>query len=134
MSITRHSLILLLALTGCQFTPSPTSKTVTTNDVVGVWSFTEDSGKTTVSMTFMPSGVFTQQVVTATGTNTQVGNWALDGPHLDLTDFLAEIDGGWKPYSMHWYFIDGGKRLELYGGAFPDSDAFQHLSYLGVAP
>jgi hypothetical protein len=134
MRITRYSAVLLLALTGCQFTPSPTSKTVTTNDVVGVWSFTEDYGKTTVFMTFTPSGVFTQQVVSATQTNNQVGKWSLEGPHLQLTDFLAEIDGGWKPYSMHWYFIDGDQRLVIVGGAFPDSDAYQDLKYLRAAP
>jgi hypothetical protein len=161
MRITRHSLILLLAFTGCQvapspkgntettqtvqevlqamFTPSPmTSRTVTTNDVVGVWSFVENLGRTTVFMTFMPSGVFTQQVVTVTDTNTQVGKWTLDGPHLDLTDFLARIDQDWKPYPMHWYFIDGDKRddkrLVIYGGAFPRSDPYQHLRYLRATP
>jgi hypothetical protein len=134
MHTPRYFAVLLLALTGCQFTPPPTSKTVTTNDVVGVWSFTEDYGKTTVFMTFLPSGDFTQQVFAVTHTNIQVGKWSLDGPHLQLTDFLAEIDGGWKPYSMHWYFIDGDQRLDIFGGAFPDSDAYQHLRYLRTAP
>src|SRR5438046_1695118 len=106
MRISPYLAVLCLALTGCQFTPSATTKTVTTNDVVGVWSFTEDYGKTTVFMTFMPSGVFTQRVVTATKTNSQVGRWSLDGPHLQLTDFLVQTGGGWKPDSMRWYFID----------------------------
>jgi hypothetical protein len=135
MSISRYLVVLLFAFTGCQFTPSPTSKTVTTNDVVGVWSFTEDYGKTTVFMTFLPSGVFTQEVITATQTNVQVGTWSLDGPHLQLADFLGQFGGVWKPDSMHWYFIDGDKRrLEIFGGAFPDPDAYQHLSYLRAAP
>jgi len=133
MRITPHLLLLCLALTGCHFSPSPTTKPVTTNDVVGVWSFTEDYGKTTMFMTFMPSGVFTQQVVTATQTNTQVGSWLLDGPHLSLQDFLQSV--GSPATTMHWYLIDGDKRkLEIFGGAFPDPDAYQHLSYLRPAP
>lgn len=135
MRISPYLTALCLVSAGCQFTPSATTKSVTTNDVVGVWSFTEDYGQTTVFMTFMPSGAFTQQVVTATQTNTQLGKWALDGPHLQLTDFLAQTGDGWKPDSMHWYFIDGDKRkLEIFGGAFPDPDTFQHLSYLRAAP
>jgi hypothetical protein len=134
MSVFRYWFVLIVALAGCQFTPAPTSKTVTTNDVTGVWSFPEDYGKTTVFITFAPSGIFTQQVVTTIQTNIQVGRWSLDGPHLELTDFLAKIDGGWKPYSMHWYLIDGGKRkLEIFGGAFPDPDSYQNLSYLRAA-
>lgn len=135
MRITPNFLLLCLLLTGCHFTPSPTTKLVTTNDVVGVWSFTEDYGKTTIFMTFIPSGVFTQQVVSATQTNVQVGKWVLDGPHLQLTDFLGEFGGVWSPGSMSWYFIDGHKRkLEIFGGAFPDLDAYQHLNYLTAAP
>ncbi|MGC3957603.1 MAG: hypothetical protein QM813_06470 [Verrucomicrobiota bacterium] len=135
MRITPHFLLLCLVLTGCQFTPSPTTKPVTTNDVVGVWSFTEDYGKTTIFMTFIPSGVFTQQVVSATQTNVQVGTWALDGPHLQLTDFLGEFGGVWSPDSISWYFVDGDKRkLEIFGGAFRDPDAYQHLSYLRAVP
>ncbi|MDX1952649.1 MAG: hypothetical protein SFY81_10720 [Verrucomicrobiota bacterium] len=128
-------LLFCLALAGCQFTPSPTSRTVTTNDVVGVWSFTEDEYKTTVLMTFMPSGIFTQQVIHATRTNVQVGRWTLDGPHLQLADFRAHIGGKWVLESMDWYFIDGDRRkLEIFGGAFPDPDAFQHLIYLRPPP
>ncbi|MBL9167471.1 MAG: hypothetical protein JNN07_06990 [Verrucomicrobiales bacterium] len=135
MRILPYLAVLCLALTGCQFTPSPTRQPVTTNDVIGVWSFTEDYSKTTVFLTFMPSGVFTQQVVATTQTNTGVGNWTLDGPNLQLTGFLAQTGFGWKPDSIRWYFIDGDKRkLEIFGGAFPDPDAFQHLSYLRAAP
>jgi hypothetical protein len=131
MPAPRYLLLFCLVLTGCQFTPSATTKAVTTNDVAGVWSFTED--QTTVVMTFMPSGVFTQQLVTATQTNTQVGRWSLNGPHLHLEDFLPSP--GSPATAMHWYFIDGDKRaLEIFGGAFPDPDAFQHLSYLRAAP
>lgn len=132
----RHSsyLFVLLALTGCQFTPSATNKPVTTNDVVGVWSFAEDYGKTTVLMTFVPSGVFTQQIVTASQTNTHVGKWSLDGPHLQLVNFMAQKMGSWTNDSMSWYFVDGKKRLEIFGGAFPDPDAFQLLKFLRAAP
>lgn len=135
MRITPHFLVLCLALTGCQFTPSPTSKLVTTNDVVGVWSFNEDDGKTTTIMKFIPSGVFTQQVVSATQTNVQVGTWALDGPHLQLNDFLGDFGGARSPGSISWYFIDGDKRkLEIFGGSFRDPDAYQHLNYLRAEP
>lgn len=131
MRVTPHILVACLVLTGCQFTPSPTTKLVATNDVIGVWSFAEDYGKTTVFMTFMPSGVFTQEVVTASQTNVQVGSWSLDGPHIQLTDFYGQFEGTWKSGSIGWYFIDGDKReLEIFGGVFPDPDAYQHLSYL----
>lgn len=124
--------MLVLALTGCMFTPSATTKVVTTNDVIGLWSFTEDYGKTTVYIKFVPTGVFTQKVVSALSTNSSTGRWILNGPNLELTNFLAQVDGGWKPYTMGWYFIDGDKRrLEIFGGAFPDPDSFQHLKFLG---
>jgi hypothetical protein len=124
--------ILLLALSGCHFGPEATSKTVTTNDVVGVWSLAEDYGKRTVTMTFTPAGVFTQQVATANQTNIQVGKWSLDGSHLHLEDFLASV--GNQPTTMNWFFVDGDKRLEIFGGSFPDPDDFQHLKYLGPTP
>ena len=134
MRITIQLAFLLLALTGCQFSPPATTKPVTTNDVVGVWSFTEEYGKTTVFMSFMPSGVFTQQVVTAASTNTQVGNWSLNDSWLNLTDFLADESGSWNITSMSWYFIDGDQRLVIYGGAVPDPDSYQELKYIRAAP
>lgn len=133
MRTSPHIFVLCLALTGCQFTPSATTTPVTTNDAVGVWSFSEDYGNTTMIMTFMPSGVFTQQVVTASQTKTQVGRLSLDGPHLSLGGFFRSV--GNPATSMHWYFIDGDNRkLEIFGGAFPDQDTYQHLSYLRPAP
>ena len=126
--------VLLLAFAGCQVAPSPTTKTVTTNNVLGVWSLVEDYGQTTIFITFAASGIFTQQTVTPAGTNNQVGKWSLNGPHLNLTDFLAKAAGGWTNTSINWYFVDGEKRLEIFGGAFPDPDAFQHLKHLRSTP
>lgn len=135
MPLTRFLAILSFALAGCHFTPSPTNKAVTTNDVVGIWSFTENYGNTTVNMTFMPSGIFTQQVINPTATNMQLGKWSLNGPHLNLTDFLAQVGQNWGAASMHWYLIDGDERpLVIFGGAFPDPDSFQHLKFVGTVP
>jgi hypothetical protein len=137
LRLCRYSTVLFLTLLGCQFTPSPTSKAVGTNDVVGLWSFTEVDGKTmvTVLITFYPSGVFTQEVLAVSQTNRQAGRWSLEGPHVQLTDFLRRDVSGWKKDSMHWYFVDGSKGgVELFGGAFPDDDAFQYLKHLRTIP
>ena len=134
--IFRHFALFLLILAGCDLESIPprTTKAVTSNDIVGVWSFTEDQGSTTVLMTFMPSGAFTQQVVTVAQTNRQVGKWSLDGSHLELTNFLARAEGVWKPDTMDWYLVDGSRRLEIFGGSFHAPDSHQRLKYLRLPP
>ena len=127
--------LLLIVLSGCQFVPSPTTKPVTTNDVIGTWSFSEIIPKATVVMTFKPTGVFTQEVSSGGQTNVYVGTWSLRGPYLDLTDFAewSSLLPGWKAAATTWWMVDGPKRLEIFGGACPDPDAYHPLEYLGPA-
>jgi hypothetical protein len=126
-------LLLVFVLMGCQFTPSPTQKTVTTNDVLGKWSFPADYGKTTVIMAFQSSGIFTQMVLLGNGqTNSYQGQWSLDGAWLRLVGIAEEFGGTWNTNTMSWYFIDGRKKLELFGGESPDPDSWQSINYLGT--
>jgi hypothetical protein len=124
------SILFALAMTGCQFSPAPTAKPVTTNDVAGIWSFNELMGDTTVRMTFQPDGTFVQEIISNGVTNFHSGTWSLNGPSLSLDNFVGWSQG-WKTNVAMWWMVDGVKRLEIFGGAYGDPDSFHNLKYLG---
>lgn len=130
---------LLLATAGCgQWggLPEPTKKTVTPADAVGVWIYTADYEKTSITLQIKRDGTFRQTVKPAGQAKplSSSGRWTLDGADISLDKVLTHegfSEGkGWVPESANWYFVDhagGNPSVAIFGGTHPDPDSWREF-------
>jgi len=133
MHIKRSAAALLLLLAGCgqAFLPTATKKPVSTNDVVGTWSFPSEDKKTTIFISFAPSGNYTQTNTSAgQPAKAYSGKWSLDGSNVRLSGFFAPYSG--KQEDQSWYLTDGvSRKFDMFGGDYPDPDSWARFTYVG---
>jgi hypothetical protein len=125
------ALLLLLAGCGQAFLPKATSKSVSTQDVVGTWTFPSEDKKTTVFISFAPSGDYTQTNISTGGlTNVYGGKWSLAGANIHVSAFFVPWSG--KREDQSWYVTDGlSRKYEVFGGDYGDPDSWTRFTYVG---
>ena len=123
--------IMILAC-GPMALPGPTSKSVSTMDLVGIWRYYADFDATEIDLELRSDGTFTQTIRRGAGAPLQIhtGSWGLDGPHPKLTVLKPVFGDPSKPWileEVNWWVVDSrqkGANFAIFGAADDrDSDS-----------
>ena len=115
--------------------PPPTDKPVIGSDIHGTWEYSGMYHRGLAQITFHTNNTFTH-VINFEDSGTIVtnhGQWALDGPTIDLTPFWTTYDGNphapEKYSSASWWVTSWyAAGLAPFGGDSPDPDQWSVFS------
>ena len=112
---------------GCGYAalPASTKKNVTKSDIVGIWQYQADNGKTTVTLELKADGTFVQSIQRSGQASPQVhtGTWDLEGttPRLTvLKPVFGEYEKPWILEETNWWIVDSNQRgvkFAIFGAA-----------------
>ncbi len=121
--------VLVTILGGCCIGPAalpgPTKKAVKASDITGVWQYTADYEKTTITLELKADGTFIQTVKYIAPSEPQMhtGTWSLEGssPKLRvLKPVFGKPNDPWVLADANWWIVDSyqeGVKFALFGAA-----------------
>jgi hypothetical protein len=102
--------------------PTPATRSVLPEDVIGPWRFYVDAAASTVTIDLQATGHYTQHIVGNRGEaiDGPGGTWTLDGSHLELTSYQSAAQKTIAP--ARWFFHEGPNDLLLFAKDEPGSE------------
>lgn len=121
-----------IIINGCGYSdlPEPTQKKISTEDIVGIWQYPANYGKTIISIELNIDGAFTQIIKHSGQKKLKIhkGTWELDVTSPKLTVLKPAFGDSSKPWVLeeaHWWIVDShqkGIKFAIFGAA-DDRDA-----------
>jgi hypothetical protein len=94
--------------------PVPSTRDISSQDVLGLWSFYVDAVSSTVTIDLKTDGRYAQAMVSSRGDRIECpgGTWTLAGAYLELTLYRSATRATTE--TVRWFFGDWEEELVLF--------------------